>query len=582
MASLVLALSALRFGHEAEPPINVRQVGRDSDIPALAGSILAHGLIQHLEVQERDGIYFVADGNRRLAALQLLQRQDAIPADHPVQCDEVDPAADPVEISLASNVMRTALHPADEYVAFSDLAAHGLSEAGIASRFGIELPRVRRMLALGRLAPGVIEAWRSGAFEHRGLEDVAAFSLAPSIEEQERVLALLLRTRNLYAHTIRQALGASDAAALSNLKLVGKEAYLAAGGTMIEDLFGDHHVIGDTALLQELAADTVKAELERLRADGWSWAEPEWELPNGARYSWATAPSGTVSGRKAEKARRDELQEKTNARGATEEERSELAALKSELELAAFSKAAKATSGVIISLQSGRLVLTPGKQKPSGKVRAAKADTGDGDEAAAEPSISNALHERLSIQLTLAVRKALENEPTVGISALLAGFLCSEHASPIRVRLNGHGTEVYQDREAYEAAFARVLAMSDGDRLALAAGLAGQAVDMVRTITVQKPLADPGIALLTARMDGFGLEGAIAAAFDAEDYFKSVSRPVLLRALAEAGLAGEGDRKAAKMPKPELVAFAEANLPQRGWLPPELRTVHYAGPGRQA
>ncbi len=585
MAALLLALSDLRFGHEANPPINVRQVGRDSDIAALAGSLRAHGLIQHLEVQRQDGVPYVADGNRRLAALRLLEQEGHVASDVMIPCDELDHEADAVEISLAANVMRTALHPADEYVAFSDLASRGLDEGAIAVRFGIEPPRVRRILALGRLAPGVIDAWRNGAFDDRGLEDVAAFSLAPSIDEQERVLALLLRTRSLYAHAIRHALGASDSAALTNLKIVGKEAYLAAGGTMIEDLFGDHHVIGDTALLQTLATEKVAAMCKSLVESGWSWAAPDWELPNGARYSWGSIPAGAVSGHKAEKARRDELQEKVNAQLATEEERAELADLRETLELAAYSKAAKASSGVIVWISNGRLYLTPGKQKPSSKaerVAKAKGEGAEADEADSEvPSISNALHERLSVQLTLAIRKALEHEPIVGLVALLAGLLASEHYAPIKVRANGHGTAAYGEREAYATAFRRVLAMPDADRLALAAGLAGTATDMVRHSVQQPPLADEGIATLIGAMSGMHVHEAITAAFDAEDYFKSVSRAVILYALGEAGLAGEGDRKAAKMPKAELVAFATTSLPQRGWLPPELRTVHYAGPRRQ-
>lgn len=584
MATILLALCDLRFGHEANPPINVRQVGRDSDIAALAGSIRAHGLIQHLEVQRQDGVPYVADGNRRLAALRLLEQEGHVASDVMIPCDLLDHEADAVEISLAANVMRTALHPADEYVAFSDLASRGLDEGAIAVRFGIEPPRVRRILALGRLAPGVIQAWRNGAFDDRGLEDVAAFSLAPSIDEQERVLALLLRTRSLYAHAIRHALGASDSAALTNLKIVGKDAYLAAGGTMIEDLFGDHHVIGDTALLQTLATEKVAAVCKRLVESGWSWAAPDWELPNGARWSWGSIPAGSVSGHKAEKARRAELQEKANAQLATEDERAELHDLSEALALAAYSKAAKASSGVIVWISNGRLTLTPGKQKPSSKAKpaaGAKGDNSNEQEEDAAPSISNALHERLSVQLTLAIRKALEHEPIVGLAALLAGLLASEHYAPIKVRANGHGTAAYGEREAYATAFRRVLAMTDADRMTLAAGLAGTATDMVRHSAQQPPLADEGIATLVGAMSGMHVHEAITAAFDADDYFKSVSRAVILHALGEAGLAGEGDRKAAKMPKAELVAFATTSLPQRGWLPPELRTVHYAGPGRQ-
>ena len=36
-----------------------------------------------------------------------------------------------------------------------------------------------------------------------------------------------------------------------------------------------------------------------------------------------------------------------------------------------------------------------------------------------------------------------------------------------------------------------------------------------------------------------------------------------------------------KMMKPEIAAFAAKHLPIKGWLPPELRTVHYGEPKKR-
>ncbi len=50
-------------------PLNVRKTNRKADIDALAASILAHGLLQNLNVMAReDDRYEVVAGGRRLAA----------------------------------------------------------------------------------------------------------------------------------------------------------------------------------------------------------------------------------------------------------------------------------------------------------------------------------------------------------------------------------------------------------------------------------------------------------------------------------------------------------------------------------
>ena len=59
------------------------------------------------------GTYAVVAGGRRLAAMQALAEDGTIDADHPVPCLI---AADPDiagELSLAENVVRIAMHPAD-------------------------------------------------------------------------------------------------------------------------------------------------------------------------------------------------------------------------------------------------------------------------------------------------------------------------------------------------------------------------------------------------------------------------------------------------------------------------------------
>jgi ParB family chromosome partitioning protein len=65
-----------------------------------------------------------------------------------------------------------------------------------------------------------------------------------------------------------------------------------------------------------------------------------------------------------------------------------------------------------------------------------------------------------------------------------------------------------------------------------------------------------------------------------ENYFSTAPKGFVLKAIGEAINADEA-RKIAGKSKPEIWKFALANIPRTGWLPKELRTVHYKGPGSE-
>lgn len=74
------------------------------------------------------------------------------------------------------------------------------------------------------------------------------------------------------------------------------------------------------------------------------------------------------------------------------------------------------------------------------------------------------------------------------------------------------------------------------------------------------------------------MTAALLESFDAADYFGGVAKPFVIQAIREAVNEDEA-RKAVKLKKKELVEFAVKNVPQTGWLPPELRCATYSGPG---
>ena len=80
-------------------PANVRKTNAATGIPELAASVEAHGLLQNLQVREAaSGKFEVVAGGRRLAALKLLAKEDALAKDAPVPCHLIQPD-DATEIS---------------------------------------------------------------------------------------------------------------------------------------------------------------------------------------------------------------------------------------------------------------------------------------------------------------------------------------------------------------------------------------------------------------------------------------------------------------------------------------------------
>lgn len=575
-----LPLDQLHFGHDADPPINARRMGRRDDLDALAASLSAHGQIQSLSVRTIAGRVYVADGNRRLAALQLLASRGEIPADHPVKIDD-EFAGEADEISLAANVMRLPLHEADMFETFRELADRGATLDDIAGRFGIEASRVRRMLALGRLAPVILDAWRNGEFDGDAVQTVRAFTLAPDIESQAALFRRLKKAGDLYPHSIRRELGADDNYGGTALEFIGRAAYEAAGGHVTEDLFGSNHVLSDRALAERMVADRLEAERDRLLEDGWSWAslasdmKPDWSYT--LRRLDTPAPALT----KEEAARLAELEAllrpgapRGTARDQAASERHRLLAAATER---AWSDAAKARSGAVLTYRANRgLEITCGVIKGKAAEKTAATSKGAGA-AEAAPTLSNALANRLSVQATLATRAAITDEPRLGLVALLAGHLSrGYHGEPVRVRHEGMGHFQAGEREPFGDAFRRLQEMSDADLFRVAAGIAGLALDLTVHSATHHPFRGPNGTLANA-IAGDRMNATLREAFDAADYFGGAAKPIVLQAITEAVNADQA-AKAAKLKKADLIAFALANVVPAGWLPPELRTANYDGP----
>lgn len=146
---------------------NVRKTDADAGIDELAASIAAHGLLQSLVVTKgKRSKYTVIAGRRRYLALKALAKAGTIEADALIPCQLASDEIDPVELSLAENIVRMPMHPADQFEAFRDLIGNGAGIADVAARFSVPESVVSKRLKLGKLSPVILATYRAGRRRH--------------------------------------------------------------------------------------------------------------------------------------------------------------------------------------------------------------------------------------------------------------------------------------------------------------------------------------------------------------------------------------------------------------------------------
>lgn len=252
-------------------PLNARRTVRSDGLAELKASILAHGLLQNLVVTESgDGKFQVIAGGRRLEAILSLQAEGKLPGDFAVPCQLVTEQY-ALEMSLAENTVRLAMHPADQFAAFAELLDKGETAADVAARFGVEESLVHKRMKLARVAPALLQEYRD---EGITLECLMAFTITDDHRRQIKVFKSLQEWQKDDPAVIREALTEKMIDASSKLALfVGLEAYRAAGGPSRMDLFSKEVYLEKPALLHRLAErklDNIRQELE---AEGWGWIE---------------------------------------------------------------------------------------------------------------------------------------------------------------------------------------------------------------------------------------------------------------------------------------------------------------------
>ena len=263
-------------------PANVRKtVAAKTAFAELKASIASHGLLENLVVRacnpNADGSkrYAVIAGGRRLTALIDLAREDVLAHDFPVPCRVIGNGAADNELSLAENMVRVAMHPADQVQAFGALADAGATVADIAARFGVAERTVEQRLRLGNAAPELLDAYRVDEID---LDTLKAFAITADRERQMAVWEQVKeQSYRPSGWQIKRMLTEDRVPATSiTAHFVGVDTYEAAGGRLDRDLFADEDERGvwleDPDLLDKLATERLQVAADEL-ATRWKWSE---------------------------------------------------------------------------------------------------------------------------------------------------------------------------------------------------------------------------------------------------------------------------------------------------------------------
>lgn len=592
-------------------PRNVRKTG-GTKIEDLAASIRARGLIHNLTVlprpreAKRPG-FDVIVGKRRLAALRLLAKRKELPTDEPVDC-RIVASDDATATSLAENVHREAMHPADQFDAFAKLVDEGKSAEVIAAEFGVSPDTVQKRLRLAKVSPLVMKLYRAEELE---LDQVMAFTLTDDHAAQD---ALLEGGARPSAHAIRRKLTETAVRADDpRARLVGRDAYVAAGGTIRRDLFGrdDTDYFEDAALLERLVAEKQEKVAAKLRK-----RLPWVEVVAGAMDYETRSQFGRIptvrqepDAKTAKKLERlqaqlaeaqqrvaaldeqggdddeaDRAWQQANERCEAVEDR--IAGI--ERDLIAPDPDATALAGAVVALDHrGRIEVIDGLIRPEDKRKATKAAKAKQPKAkdAGEASDPRAVRRDLSVFLTAVAQQALANNVPLALRALAFQMVLALRGE----RHAGHGVGVHADdradvgdsetlagseaeaaRATWHAAWERTVP-TDPDTLWTWCREAGDhmilsllAYCTARSFNAAQDRDDaqPAMPLLSA----LGLDMTAHWTPNA-GYFKRLRKSDTLAILARFG---HGGPAFAKLKRDVLAESAGNLLAKTGWLPPTL------------
>jgi ParB family transcriptional regulator, chromosome partitioning protein len=619
-------------------PRNARKTPHsEAHIEALAASIAAKGMLQNLVVESETnadgaptGSYFVTIGEGRRLAQMLRVKRKQIKKSDPIRC-VLDTENDATEISLDENVTREAMHPADQFERFRELAENrGWGAEEIAARFGVSAHVVRQRLRLGAVSTKLMQVYRDGGLS---LDQLMAFAITEDHDRQEQVYENLSWNRD--PSTIRRDLTRMNVAATDRRAIfVGADAYAEAGGTIIRDLFTEDRggYFEDAALLERLVIDKLEGIAAEVQAvEGWKWASVHIDFPHahGMRRTYPHPVELSADDDADFRAAQEDYNRLSSEYEGYEELPDEVDRRFGELEAEIERIGAKrhaydadeiASSGVFVILNhdgtariergfvraedeapkltdvEGATITEDGEIVGEGDGEDAEPQPDDEDAGDAGKPLSELLIRDLTAHRTLGLRLALGEQPDMALVAVVHAlaaqtFYRGGEASCLEIRLTSAylashadgiedtpAAQALADRHAGWAAdmprdvadlWGFVAGLDHASVMALLAHCAALTVNAVRIPWEQKPNARATVEKLASTV---ALDMAAHWTPTVQTYLGRVTKAHILAAVREA-VGDEAAERIAGLKKPEMALAAEQLLAGTGWLPPALRTA---------
>ena len=272
----------------------------DANVEELAEDIARReDLIQGLNVRpilneegNETGMFEIPAGGRRYRAIERLVNAKRFPKNGLVPCIVRDPKTKILaeDDSLAENSQRVGIHPLDQYRAFKDMHDKGMSQEEIAAAYFTTAEFVKQRLRLAAVSAVLLDAYAEDSMTLAMLE---AFTVNPDHARQEQVWQAVQNSHNHQPWQIRRMLTETTVPASDKrVRFIGLDAYVAAGGLVLRDLFEADNggYLEDVALLDRLVCEKLKTiadevagevEVDQGRSQSGLWSRPRPELAHG-------------------------------------------------------------------------------------------------------------------------------------------------------------------------------------------------------------------------------------------------------------------------------------------------------------
>ncbi|MFT4935740.1 MAG: ParB family chromosome partitioning protein [Pseudoalteromonas distincta] len=258
LGDLGLAKENLRFHEPA-----------DDGVPQLADTLLAAGVVIPPIVRpgrKGEAAFMALDGRRRRFGLILLRERGDIDDDYLIDCLLAETPAQQAAAIVLPNTEHAPVHIADVITAIGKLRKAKMDTQAISTALGYAELEIKRLEALAAVHPTVLKALRQGRLT---LKQVRLFARLADKKQQAEIAQTALD--GYFQDYQLRAVVEHDRATVEDdrFTLVGMDRYLAAGGRVASDLFGEYpDYLLDPEILQGAWRERVQPIVDHLKTEG--------------------------------------------------------------------------------------------------------------------------------------------------------------------------------------------------------------------------------------------------------------------------------------------------------------------------